>query len=100
MLTAASCQPLHPGLLPDRLTAKIEVDGEGHWLWTAAKVSPTRYGFVRWDGRMQNAHRVVYGLLVRPIPDRRHLARLCSVRHCVNPQHWTLRPTPEEVRHG
>jgi len=59
---------------------------EGCWVWTAAK---TRwgYGYVRFDGRNQHAHRVAYKLLKGQIPENRELDHLCRNRACVNPEH-------------
>lgn len=64
------------------------------WIWTAAKV-PAGYGFMRWDGRNQPAHRIAYQLLVGPIPTGHVLDHLCRVRVCVNPDH--LEPVTHRV---
>ena len=55
------------------------------WLWRG----PTRsgYGRVKLNGATRTAHRVVYELLVGPIPDGLQLDHLCRVRNCVNPEH-------------
>ncbi len=56
------------------------------WTWQGA-IDRGGYGRA-WDGtRVQQAHRLVYELLVGPIPGGLHLDHLCRVRHCVNPQH-------------
>lgn len=63
------------------------VDASGCWLWTGY-VHPTKgYGRIKWDGRTQEAHRVVYAELVGPIPDGLTIDHLCRVRRCVNPAH-------------
>lgn len=72
--------------LPTRLREKIEVQPDGCWRWTAC-VTSTGYGRV-WTGRRVDwAHRVVYRLLVGPIPEGLVLDHLCRFRACVNPTH-------------
>lgn len=63
------------------------------WLWQAATTNG--YGVVKWDGRLQHAHRVAYRLLVGPIPTGLQLDHLCRVRGCVRPDH--LEPVPQLV---
>lgn len=64
------------------------------WLWTGAKQNGG-YGVVYTEDRRKLAHRVVYELLVGPIPPGLQIDHLCRVRHCVNPNH--LEPvTPRE----
>ena len=80
--------------LPPRLSAKFAADESGCWLWTAAK-QQAGYGMFKWDGAGQPAHRVVYRLVVGPIPDGHDLDHSCGVRACVNPDH--LEPLPVSV---
>jgi len=56
------------------------------WIWTAAR-SQDGYGLVRYDGRMQRAHRAAYTDLVGAIPEGLQLDHLCRQRDCVNPAH-------------
>jgi len=79
--------------LPDRLQAFVEPEPTtGCWLWSGGHTRG--YGRVWWQGRTLQAHRVVYELLVGPIP-KPQLDHLCRTPACVNPQH--LRPvTPAE----
>lgn len=75
-----------PEALPPRIAAKIATNlGTGCWEWLAFLTKG--YGQIWWDGRLQAAHRVVYELLVGPIPEGMTLDHLCRVRHCVNPTH-------------
>ena len=67
----------------------------GCWLWLGA----LREGYGLYSTRRpkstRNAHRVVYELLVGPIPSGLQLDHKCRVRRCVNPEH--LEPvTPRE----
>jgi hypothetical protein len=80
-----------PDLLPDRIAAKIEPEPtSGCWLWLA-RLDRDGYGGVSWNGAPRIAHRVVYQLLVGPIPEGLQLDHLCRNRACVSP--WHLRPT-------
>lgn len=77
----------------DRFWEKVDAAGDC-WDWTGTRTLGG-YGRVRWHGRLENAHRVGYALLVGPIPDGMHLDHLCRRRRCVNPDH--LEPvTPKE----
>lgn len=68
-----------------RLIRKFSVD-DGCWLWHANK-NAAGYGRFQLDGRGQPAHRVIYELLVGPIPAGLVLDHLCRVHACVNPAH-------------
>lgn len=73
--------------LPGRIRAKIAPDANtGCWVWTGCRTS-TGYGRV-WDGHRSTwAHRLVYTMIVGPIPDGLVLDHLCRNRPCVNPDH-------------
>jgi hypothetical protein len=68
--------------------------GDGCWLWIAA-TSTGGYGRIQWGGRVLQAHRVSYELLVGPIPEGLELDHLCRNRACVNPTH--LEPVTTRV---
>jgi hypothetical protein len=63
-----------------------------------------------WTGPMQKggygkhggspAHRVVYELLVGPIPEGLHIDHLCRNRACVRPEHLEPVTREENVRRG
>lgn len=75
------------GVLPEAVESKIDRCGEGDcWIWTAS-VSTPGYGQVYLSGRNRIAHRLVYELLVGPIPEGLNLDHLCRNRRCVNPAH-------------
>lgn len=65
------------------------------WLWTGAK-SRNGYGTLRFNGRLEKAHRVAWQLRYGPIPSagfqRLQLAHACGVRSCVRPDHLRLVP--------
>ena len=58
----------------------------GCWLYTGARLSSNGYARVWWERREQQLHRVVYKLLIGPIPSERPLLdHGCCVRACANP---------------
>ncbi len=87
-------------LLPERLRTKILIpeDPNDCWEWLAC-VSPVGYGRFGWEGKAHEVHRVVYTLLVGPIPAGlvidhichteacRKVNRECLHRRCQNPLH-------------
>lgn len=75
-----------PARTAKRLAAKIRVDCNGCWLWTAC-VNSKRYGCVSVGGRTQLAHRIVCAAFSGPIPDGYEVDHLCRVIRCVNPDH-------------
>lgn len=81
--------------LPERIQSKIRVDHEtGCWEWTASR-HRQGYGSIKWRGRTRIAHRIVYQLLVGPVPAGLVTDHLCRNTCCVNPAH--LEPvTPRE----
>lgn len=79
----------HPRTLAQSALSKIEL-GPACWEWRG-KRQPNGYGklWIRGlpgDGQGY-AHRVVYELLVGPIPVGLDLDHLCRNRGCVNPAH-------------
>lgn len=80
--------------LPEQISEGIQVNPlTGCWEW----IRSTRgagYAQIRWDGRQQGGHRVVYQLLVGPIPPGMHLDHLCRVKRCVNPNEDHLEAVP------
>jgi hypothetical protein len=57
------------------------------WQWAGPMQSDGRYGLVRPHGRTIPAHRVVYELVIGPIPEGLHIDHLCNNPGCVNPAH-------------
>lgn len=70
--------------LLDRLEDKILV-GDGCWEWAGSR--NWGYGQVNIGRQPMRAHRVVYEMLVGPIPDGLHLDHLCRNRACVRSNH-------------
>lgn len=70
------------------------------WLWTGAR-SRDGYGkFSAKTGVTVNAHRLIYELVMGPIPEDLELDHLCRVRHCVRPKHLEAVTHRENVDRG
>jgi hypothetical protein len=82
--------------IEERLFPKVDATGIC-WLWTGAKAR-NGYGVInkgrRADG-VSVVHRVVWELLVGPIPDGTELDHVCRIRACCNPDH--LEPVTRAV---
>lgn len=87
-------------MLPQNLEEKI-VKTDSCWVWDGA-IQGAGYG-TAWDKRIRKiklAHRLVYELLVGPIPDGLTLDHLCRNRACVNPEHLEPVSMKENVLRG
>lgn len=85
-----------------RLLSKMEMGD--CWNWTAS-LNSHGYGqfMAALHGRHKRphpAHRVVYELLVGPIPEGLELDHLCRNRRCVNPDHLEPVTRSENIRRG
>lgn len=60
--------------------------GDACWEWTGAKTA-SGYGKVLTFRSIRAAHRVLYELLVGPVPEGLELDHLCRNAGCVNPGH-------------
>ena len=87
---------------PERFWSKVNKT-ETCWLWTAGK-NNNGYGLYWLNNKTISAHRVVYELMVGPIPTGLTIdhvkARGCINRHCVNPKHLELVPWIINYRRG
>lgn len=73
-------------------------NGTPCWVWTGCRNNGRGYGQFRVGGRLDGktklVHRLVYDLLVGPIPEGLQLDHLCRNRACCNPAH--LEPVTQE----
>lgn len=98
------CSPRPEGVpeLPARFVAKVSVDRNGCWLWTASK-TPSGYGRIGRGRRGEgwtSAHRFAYECVFGSPLDGHDLDHLCRVRACANP--WHVEPVSHltNVRRG
>lgn len=73
---------------------------DGCWEWTRG-CATSGYGVVTLPGGgSRHAHRVVYELMVGPIPEGMEPDHLCKNKPCVNPAHLEPVTRSENVRRG
>lgn len=73
-----------PVTLLERVLARCDRSGPC-WVWQGATTNG--YGRIRVAGVLLIVHRLVYELVVGPVPDGLDLDHLCRVRACCNPAH-------------
>ena len=67
-------------------------------LWPRAK--SLGYGRIKFDGRLDLAHRVAYRLAVGPVPDGKVLDHLCRNPSCINADHLEPVTMRENILRG
>jgi len=79
---------VRPATLIERLIRRIDVHPEsGCWVWTAS-LSSNGYGQINIGNNTPcKAHRVMFELVVGPVPEGLQLDHLCRNRACINPAH-------------
>ena len=68
----------------ERFWSHVDKRGE-HWRWTGATMN-TGYGTVRWNGRMEGAHRVAYMLSGRELLRGDIVRQRCKIKKCCRPE--------------
>lgn len=81
------------------MTRRINIQADECWEWSGNK-SASGYGLLTIKGSRRVVHRVLYELLVGPIPDGLQLDHLCRNRLCVNPDHLEPVTQRENVLRG
>src|SRR5215471_3586165 len=86
--------------LADRLWPKVNKT-EACWIWTAS-ANNQGYGQIwhREDGKPRLAHRLVYELLIGPVPEGLTLDHTCRNPLCVNPAHLEPVTQRENIARG
>jgi hypothetical protein len=69
----------------ERLFSRIKKT-DNCWQWTG-QIAAQGYGKISRNGRKVAVHRVIYELLVGPIPLRHEIIHNCAHRSCCNPAH-------------
>lgn len=80
--------------LSERFQNKYRTAHNGCWLWQHAR-NVKGYGWLRYGGRMQLAHRMAWVLFRGPIPDGLCVLHHCDTPACVNPDHLFLGSTTD-----
>jgi len=71
--------------LVDRIAARVIVTGTGCWEWQGARSNG--YGRISFRGQLRPTHRVVFEMVVGPIPAGMQIDHLCLNKACCNPRH-------------
>lgn len=82
--------------LEEKLTTKAAWLGEC-LVWSGQK-DARGYGFLRLEGRLQRAHRLMYELHNGPIPAGEMVRHRCDNTSCIAPLHLVLGQQRENVR--
>lgn len=87
--------PVEPRLWPKIIKTEI------CWLWTGT-LNAAGYGVISVNCKSRQVHRVVYELLVGPIPEGLNLDHVrdrgCTNRNCCNPDHLEPVTQAENIR--
>ena len=78
-----------------KLITKTVVNGDC-LLWTGQK-DKRGYGFLRLEGRLQRAHRLMYAIHHGPIPPGQVVRHRCDTPSCIAPAHLVLGQQLENV---
>src|SRR5258708_13683532 len=71
-----------------------DVTDTGCWLFNGALDRDGYSHIGTLDGHWRKAHRVIYEILVAPIPPQFEIDHLCMARNCINPEN--LEPVTKE----
>lgn len=80
-----------------RLWGKAELNDNGCFVWTAAKIGDG-YGRISVNNQNKLAHRVAYGEVIGEIPDGLTVDHLCRNKSCINPMHMELVTLKENIQ--
>lgn len=81
-----------------RFITKFVIDLDGCWLWTAC-TNEKGYGrFSVGDNRLVYPHRLMYEVMIGPIPAHLEIDHTCRVRRCLRPDHLETVTHEENLR--
>lgn len=86
----------------ERVMERVVKQADGCWLWTGPRMAKG-YGITKVGSRLdgtyaQLVHRIVYERMVGPIPVGLQIDHLCTIKHCVNPEHLDPVTNAENAR--
>lgn len=73
----------------ERIARRITVDPDtGCWLWSGGKAHG--YAMIWYDGGQRRGHKLMYQLLVGPVPEGQVVRHTCHRPSCICPDHLQL----------
>jgi hypothetical protein len=84
---------MRPRSRTEAILGRLEMGGPGCWEWQGAL--SCGYGSVKVGTGSSLVHRLVYELIIGPIPDGLQIDHLCRNRRCARPSH--LEPVTQRV---
>lgn len=90
--------PVQPKNSIDTILSRVNKLCNNHcWEWQGAK-NNDGYGLIRYRGKRQGVHRVVYELMVGNIPKDYYVCHKCDNPSCCNPDHLFIgTPTENQI---
>lgn len=73
----------------EKFKSNHTVSHTGCWEWSGSK-NQDGYGRVRWNSRLESAHRVSYELYKGTYEKTKHICHTCDNPSCINPDHLWL----------
>jgi len=83
------------------ILSRVVIDEDtGCLIWTGAITTPQGYANANVGGRTVLVHRLIFELLVGPIPEGHQIDHLCRVRACINVEHLEPVTQRENILRG
>ena len=81
-----------------RFWSRVQKGSDGEcWLWIGGRFA-SGYGRFWTGGKDVRAHKLMYELMVGPVPEGTELRHTCDRKICVNPTHLILGTHTENMR--
>lgn len=84
--------------LKKKIIGRKETDKNDCWNWSGAKRKG--YGMIKVGMKQMSVHRVLYEILVAPIPEGYVIDHLCRNKSCINPAHLQPVTSKENTLRG